>query len=215
MKKKTFCLFVLLLFSLAFVQAQEKPSFLGREIGLKLYPSWGNVGQSEILWKKQKDSLTWRRLRGGIAGAAAIGNANSQSVSGNISISFGTEKRKPIGKNDSGVWKDMQFVYGSDCTVGVGGGGGRSRIPGQPYTYTQNANLTLGVNAVLGVIYTVNKQFYVGAEVLPGIGLTSGVNRSLPPNSTPLTNYYTRFNLSTSGLTPSLLVMYCFDKRKK
>lgn len=215
MKKFTFLW--LLLFTLVFTttNAQEISTDKHKEIGVRVYPDIFRIGSAEIMWKTQKDSTTWNRFRGGVAGFTLLGNSATNSANTNMMLSFGKEKRKSLSKDDSKIWRDLQFVYGKDVSLGVGGYRNRSITQDSIVFVSSNARIMLGFNAVLGAIYQVNDQFYVGAEVLPGISLTSGLNVAQNPMNTSSTSFYSDLQFNTTFLAPSIVLMYKFTKKRK
>lgn len=215
MKKASF--YWLLFFCLGFttVFAQEVGTIKHKEIGVRVYPDIFRIGSAEIMWKTQKDSTTWNRFRGGVAGFTLLGNSATNSANTNMMLSFGKEKRKSLSKDDSKIWRDLQFVYGKDVSLGVGGYRNRSITQDSIVFVSSNARIMLGFNAVLGAIYQVNDQFYVGAEVLPGISLTSGLNVAQNPMNTSSTSFYSDLQFNTTFLAPSIVLMYKFTKKRK
>ncbi|MBX7242295.1 MAG: hypothetical protein K1X92_11150 [Bacteroidia bacterium] len=215
MKKFTFLW--LLLFTLVFTttNAQEISTDKHKEIGVRVYPDILRIGNAEIMWKTQKDSTTWNRFRGGVAGFTLLGNSATNSANTNLMLSFGKEKRKSFSKDDNKIWKDLQLVYGKDFSFGVGGYRNRSITQDSIVFVNSNARIMLGFNAVLGAIYQVNDQFYVGAEVLPGISFTSGLNVAQNPINSNTTNFYSDLQFNTTVLAPSIVLMYKFTKKRK
>ena len=172
--KRILCLSSLMFLSLL-LGAQQLPQH--NEIGI----ATGGTNAYSLIYRTGSATELWR-----FRALTMMGNSNRykadslhrSSSNQNFGLYIGKEFRKPISEK-------MQMRYGGDISLGYS----VNRVRRNDISVFNNDynDITrtgrVGVNFVCGVVYHVEKNFILGAEVLPGIDLSYGRSRSTTSNN--------------------------------
>lgn len=161
--KKLFVAIPLLICTLS-VQAQEENRV--RELGV----SFTDFNGFSLFFRHGNTDAVWRYTITNVAFnlSPSSGFSAGDRKSYSIGVALGREWRRPI--NDK-----LQWRYGPELALFSNGFNNQFEE-----AYTVALNYSIVARAVLGLNYSINKNVFVGIEVLPNISYTSRENWSKP-----------------------------------
>ena len=171
--KRILCLSSLMFLSLLLF-AQQLPK--RKELGI----ATGGTNAYSLIYRTGSATELWRFRAFTMMGNATRYKEDSlhrSSSNQNIGLYVGKEFRKPISEK-------LEMRYGGDVSLGYSVNRVRRNdlsVFNSDYNDI-NRTVRVGVNFVCGVVYHVEKNFILGAEVLPGIDLSYGRSRSTSSN---------------------------------
>ena len=148
MNIKILTLSLFTIFSITSLAQETKPKV--KEVGITFY-NFQNYG---AMFKIGQENKLWRfRVLSGNINSRASGDLTSNAFGFNISA--GRERRKAVSDK-------LNFIYGIELSSGY-----RTNVTKDLSRKITQKSISLGFTGVIGFNYFINKNLFVGGELLP------------------------------------------------